>query len=122
MRPVAISFTTLCVCLSENGIETLTSNISQNHDDSDAPTPPLAQLVDDGILAIVAGADTTASALASIFACILSSPSAYDALQAEVDRFYPKDADVFDITRQREMKYLNAVMYVPGFCNIARAK
>ena len=66
--------------------------------------------MDDGILAVIAGADTTASALTSIFACLLAHPDAYAALQEEVDRFYPPDADVCATEHHKEMPYLNAVM------------
>ena len=86
--------------------------LQNNEDQPDKPAPPLQQLVDDGILAIVAGADTVSSALTSIIRCLLSHPEVYRALQAEVDRFYPPGEDPFDARWYREMAYLNAVMCV----------
>lgn len=78
----------------------------------DKPAPPLKQLVDDGILAIIAGADTVASALTSILYCVLTHPETYSKLRDEVDRFYPQGEDAFDPKYYREMTYLHAVMYV----------
>lgn len=75
----------------------------------DAP-PPITHLVDDGILALTAGVDTVASALASIFACLLAHTDAYAQLEAEVDKFYPPEQDVRDPTFHKEMAYLDAVM------------
>ncbi len=70
----------------------------------------MRQLIDDGILAIVAGADTVSSAMNSIVFCLLAYPDAYKRLQAEVDKFYPQGENVFDMKYHREMPYLQAVM------------
>ncbi len=72
----------------------------------------MQQLVDDGILAVVAGADTTSNALTSLLFCILTHPDAYENLQAEVDKYYPAGEDPTDPTHYREMSYLSAVMCV----------
>ena len=72
--------------------------------------PPLRQLVDDGVLAVVAGADTVSSAMTSLICLILTHPETYEKLQAEVDQFYPSGEDPLDTTHQRDMPYLNAVM------------
>ena len=111
----AIFSTTSYVHFAGIEFDALTSVLFQNHDDNDDPAPPLEQLVDEGLLAVLAGSDTTASSLATIFACLLSSKSVYDALEAEIDQFYPRGADVFDISKHRDMKYLSAVMCVLGF-------
>ena len=60
----------------------------------------------------MAGADTVASALTSVFACLLARPDIYATLEAEIDRFFPEGSDLLDTTNHREMVYLNAVMYV----------
>ncbi|PIL28313.1 cytochrome P450 [Ganoderma sinense ZZ0214-1] len=72
--------------------------------------PPERHLLDDGVLAMVAGSDTTSSAITSVFHCLLAHPPAYAALQDEVDRFYPRGEDVCDVTHHREMRYLTAVI------------
>ncbi|KAI0687111.1 high nitrogen upregulated cytochrome P450 monooxygenase 2 [Cerioporus squamosus] len=82
-----------------------------NEDLPDKPQPPLQQLVDDGILAIVAGADTVSSAMTSIFYCLLTHPETYRRLQEEVDRFYPLGEDAFNPKHHRDMIYLQAVIH-----------
>lgn len=68
------------------------------------------QLTDDGCLVVVAGADTTSSALTSLFFLLLTHPAAYARLQAEIDKFYPPGEDAYDPKHHRDMHYLNAVM------------
>ena len=72
--------------------------------------PSMAEIISDGGLAIVAGSDTTSSALSSLFWCLLRHPEAYACLRAEVDALGPDD--LRDTTRHTQMPYLNAVMYV----------
>ncbi|OJT05136.1 Cytochrome P450 67 [Trametes pubescens] len=74
------------------------------------PQPSLSQLVDDGVLAVIAGADTTSSALTSIFYCLLTNPDACQKLQAEIDQFYPPGEDPCDIKHHLNMHYLTAVI------------
>ena len=62
----------------------------------DRAQPAVQQIIDDGIVAIVAGADTTSSALTSLIFCITTHPDTYKQLQAEVDQFYPAGEDVCD--------------------------
>ncbi|KAI0808389.1 high nitrogen upregulated cytochrome P450 monooxygenase 2 [Fomes fomentarius] len=81
-----------------------------NEDLPERQPPPMRQLIDDGILAIVAGADTVSSAMNSIVFCLLAYPDAYKRLQAEVDKFYPQGENVFDMKYHREMPYLQAVI------------
>ena len=70
----------------------------------------MQQLIDDGVLAIIAGADTTSSALTSLVYCLLTHADVYARLQAEVDKFYPPGEDALSTRHHREMVYLNAVM------------
>ncbi|KAH9852366.1 high nitrogen upregulated cytochrome P450 monooxygenase 2 [Lenzites betulinus] len=74
------------------------------------PAPPLSRLIHEGILAVVAGADTTSSALTSIFFCLLTHPDAYMRLQTEIDRFYPAGEDPCDLQQHADMHYLTAVI------------
>ncbi|RPD68192.1 high nitrogen upregulated cytochrome P450 monooxygenase 2 [Lentinus tigrinus ALCF2SS1-7] len=82
-----------------------------NEDLPDKPQPPLQQLVDDGILAIVAGADTVSSAMTSLFHCLLTHPETYRKLQEEVDKYYPQGEDAFNSKHYRDMVYLQAVIH-----------
>ncbi|KAI0755286.1 high nitrogen upregulated cytochrome P450 monooxygenase 2 [Daedaleopsis nitida] len=77
---------------------------------ADVPPPPMQQLVDDGVLAIVAGADTTSGALTSLFYCILTHPEVYAKLQAEIDKYYPPGEDALSTKHHRDMPYLTAVI------------
>ncbi|KAI0357606.1 high nitrogen upregulated cytochrome P450 monooxygenase 2 [Trametes cingulata] len=81
-----------------------------NEDQPEKGAPPLQQLVDDGVLAIVAGADTTSSALTSLFFCLGTHPAAYKRLQEEIDKFYPAGEDACDAKHHRDMHYLTAVI------------
>ena len=53
--------------------------------------PPVKHLVDDGILA---GSNTTASALTSLFFCLLIRPDTYASSQEEVDKFYIQETRI----------------------------
>ncbi|KAH9937927.1 high nitrogen upregulated cytochrome P450 monooxygenase 2 [Epithele typhae] len=79
-----------------------------NEDLPDKPSPPVQQLVDDGVLAIVAGADTTASALTMFVFCLLEHPEVYEKLQREIDKHYPAGEDATDVKNHRELLYLTA--------------
>ena len=67
-------------------------------------------MVSDGLLAIGAGADTTASVLSNTFWLLLSHPQYYKRLQEEVDRFYPPGEDSLDPKYHTQMPFLEAVM------------
>ena len=83
----------------------------QNNEDlPNKVAPPMKHLVDDGILAVTAGSDTTASALTSIFFCLFTHPNTYASLQDEVDKFYPKGEDSLITKHHQDMVYLHAVM------------
>jgi cytochrome P450 len=74
--------------------------------------PTFAEVASDGVLAIVAGSDTTATTLSCLFWFLLSNPQAYLRLQAEVDDFFPPGEDILSTAHHPEMSYLNAVMRV----------
>ena len=102
----------LVVCVSSVCRDLMIRKRQNNEDLPGKQPPPERHLLDDGILAMMAGADTSSSAITSIFYCILSHPEAYAALQEEVDRFYPPGEDVCNTANHRDMHYLTAVMYV----------
>lgn len=58
---------------------------------------------------MIAGSDTTSSAAANIFYFLMSHPTVYKRLQAEVDGLGDK---LTDCSAQAQLSYLNAVMYV----------
>ncbi|PSS01016.1 hypothetical protein PHLCEN_2v4082 [Hermanssonia centrifuga] len=84
-----------------------------NEDGSEKVSPPHHMVISDGVLAFVAGSDTTASVLSNIFWCLLRHPDVYKRLQAEVDAFYPPGENSLDAKHIKDMYYLEAVIYVP---------
>ncbi|KIJ45954.1 hypothetical protein M422DRAFT_778700 [Sphaerobolus stellatus SS14] len=75
--------------------------------------PSLPTLINEATLAIIAGSDTTGTSLSNLFFFLLTNPDVYAKLQAEVDREFPKGADVFAASSSsvtRSMQYLNAVI------------
>ena len=68
-------------------------------------------VVSDGVLALVAGSDTTASVLSNTFWCLLRHPQAFKRLRAEVDKYYPAGWNALDPVHHPEMAYLESVMY-----------
>lgn len=84
--------------------------IQSNEDGSDKVDPPRPLVISDGLLALVAGSDTTATVLANIFYCLMCYPDAYKRLVAEVDHFYPPGENSLDSKHLKHMHYLEAVM------------
>jgi len=56
-------------------------------------------------LAIIAGSDTTSSAISNLFYYLLCNPKAYERLQCEIDEL---GEDAMDYAKQAHMPYLNA--------------
>ncbi|KAF8519619.1 cytochrome P450 [Hysterangium stoloniferum] len=61
-------------------------------------------------LVMVAGSDTTGTALSNVFFYLLANRTVYSRLQKEVDEKFPRGADVFTSAGTADMKYLNAVI------------
>ncbi|PIL32204.1 cytochrome P450 [Ganoderma sinense ZZ0214-1] len=82
-----------------------------NHEDQpNRPSPPIHQLVDDGVLAIVAGSDTTSTALTSFFYCLLTHSEVYAALLQEVDNCYQDGETTLNTARHGKLPYMDAVI------------
>lgn len=62
------------------------------------------------MLAIVAGSDTTSTALSNIIWYLLQNPECYSRLRKEVDAL---GNDLTNTAKHSRMHYLNAVMQVP---------
>jgi len=69
--------------------------------------PSAAEVVSDGGLAIIAGADTTSAALAHSLYFLMSNPAQYRRLQAEIDALGEGTADHGKLA---QLPYLNAVI------------
>ncbi|KAL0070494.1 hypothetical protein AAF712_002326 [Marasmius tenuissimus] len=73
--------------------------------------PSQAVVASDAILAIVAGSDTTSTAMANFFWCLMAHPETYKKVREEVDREYPPGMDpLLDTSRHASMKYLTACL------------
>ncbi|KAH0833285.1 cytochrome P450 [Lanmaoa asiatica] len=111
LSPRICSTTWQVVCSIFPGFETeftMTSQIDEAGVERSPPT--FAEVASDGVLAIVAGSDTTATTLSTLFWALLSHPTSYRRLQAEVDRYYPPGEDALSIAHHSQMNYLNAVI------------
>ncbi|KAJ6468119.1 high nitrogen upregulated cytochrome P450 monooxygenase 2 [Mycena vitilis] len=71
-------------------------------------TPSLEISAADGLVAVVAGSDTTAAALSSFVWFILSNPAYYMRLQHELDDVYVEGDDPFDVSKHDELHFLSA--------------
>ncbi|KAK7034585.1 hypothetical protein VNI00_012216 [Paramarasmius palmivorus] len=72
--------------------------------------PSLPAVISDGVLAIMAGADTTSAAMRHFFWLILAHPDCYKRLQQEIDNTFPPEADALDSTKHPDMPFLNACL------------
>ncbi|KAI0086977.1 cytochrome P450 [Irpex rosettiformis] len=82
-----------------------------SNEGSEAEETPLRSLaISEAVLAVIAGSDTTSSALSSTFWCLLRYPNYFKRLQEEVDRYYPSDDDALDPKHHPKMVFLDAVL------------
>lgn len=68
------------------------------------------ELLADGMLAIIAGSDTTATMLSHLFYFMLRHPQCAERLRKELAATFPHDEDPINFARLGEMPYLNACM------------
>ncbi|KZT05818.1 cytochrome P450 [Laetiporus sulphureus 93-53] len=80
----------------------------KQHNDSE---PPPIIPSNAAMLAVVAGSDTTATALSNTLYFLLANPECYARLQEEIDaNFPPGKGDPVDCAKLAQMEYLNAVI------------
>ena len=64
----------------------------------------------DGLLAIIAGSDTTSTTLTAVVYYLLLNPDAYVHLQEEVDSVFPSGEEPLDVQKLCQMEWLNGCM------------
>ena len=64
----------------------------------------------DGLLAVIAGSDTTATAIAVLWYYLILDPPKFDRLRNEVDAYFPQGEEPSEFARIVNMPYLNACM------------
>ncbi|KAL0060254.1 hypothetical protein AAF712_012964 [Marasmius tenuissimus] len=86
--------------------------LNQSDEEGHEKAPPRPDLVGpDSLSAIIAGSDTTSTATANFFWCILSHPEAYKRVVSEVDKEYPRGTDpLLDTSRYGDLKFLKACL------------
>jgi len=72
--------------------------------------PAIDDVAQDGLLAIVAGSDTTSNTLAAVLCFLLRNPEAYERLQEEVDAAFPSGEEPVDVQILSHMEWLNGCM------------
>ncbi|KAK7691792.1 hypothetical protein QCA50_005195 [Cerrena zonata] len=70
--------------------------------------PSVGEVGADGTFAVVAGADTTASALSSLFWFLLRDLAIYDRVQKEIDSVYVDGANPLSTARHGQLVFLSA--------------
>jgi cytochrome P450 len=77
--------------------------------------PSTEVVLSDGVLAVIAGSDTTATTFTALWYYLLLEPAMCDRLRQEVDAHFPPGEEPLDFMRMVNMPYLNACMYVLTF-------
>ncbi|KZT08063.1 cytochrome P450 [Laetiporus sulphureus 93-53] len=95
---------------------------------AESERPSLPVIMEGTVIAIVAGSDTTATALSNAFYFLCANPSYYARLRAELDsEFPPGKGEPTDTTKLARLQYLNAVineslrLFPPGPTSLQRA-
>ncbi|KAF8069222.1 cytochrome P450 [Lyophyllum atratum] len=70
--------------------------------------PPVRNAIADSGLAMIAGADTTATGLSNLFYLLLSHPECLKRVQAEIDSVIPKGENPFTSSKHSQLPYLTA--------------
>ncbi|KDR74026.1 hypothetical protein GALMADRAFT_269528 [Galerina marginata CBS 339.88] len=82
-----------------------------NAADPDSTSDPLALIMSNSLLTIIAGSDTTASVLSNVMYYLLAHDKYFAALRQEIDEYFPLNQHVsIEITKFPAMKLLNAII------------
>lgn len=81
-----------------------------NEDGAAKESPDPVQVSSDGSLVVLAGSDTTGSAVCNAFYFLLRRLEVYKKLQAEIDQVYPPGESALDSKPHKDLPYLDAVI------------
>ncbi|KAI0301723.1 cytochrome P450 [Multifurca ochricompacta] len=84
-------------------------------EDGQIERPTNEDLAANGVLAIIAGSDTTSTTLTALFYHLFCNPAMYERLRDEVEKEFPGGEEPLDSTILGQMPWLNACMYVTPF-------
>ncbi|CAK5277509.1 unnamed protein product [Mycena citricolor] len=70
--------------------------------------PSIPEVVADGLLSIIAGSDTTSTALSNLVWLLLSNPAVYKQVREEVDSVYPRGDSPLDASKHSQLPFLTA--------------
>ncbi|KZP20243.1 high nitrogen upregulated cytochrome P450 monooxygenase 2 [Athelia psychrophila] len=79
-----------------------------NEDGLESERPPLEAVASEGILAVIAGSDITATTLTALFYYLLKNAEKLSKLRAEIDSHFARDEEPVDFGILAGMEYLNA--------------
>ncbi|KAI0267695.1 high nitrogen upregulated cytochrome P450 monooxygenase 2 [Gloeopeniophorella convolvens] len=68
----------------------------------------LDKVAQQGVLAIIAGSDTTSTTSSALMYYLVQNPAAYERLQNEVDAAFPSADEPLDVSKLSELEWLNA--------------
>jgi cytochrome P450 len=91
-------------------ILTLRGNIQTDEAGLEKEQPTLETAAGDGVTAIIAASDTTASTMSSLVWLLLSNPKCYERVQQELDNVFVNGDDFFDVGKHQELHFLSACM------------
>ncbi|KAJ3551693.1 hypothetical protein NM688_g4557 [Phlebia brevispora] len=77
-------------------------------DDAMNTKPSAESVASDGMLAVIAGSDTTATAMSNVWFFMLKHPECLAKLRKEIDATFPDGEETSDFSRHANMPYLNA--------------
>ena len=87
-------------------------SFQSDEDNRSGARPSLPTMIADGLLAIIAGSDTTSTVLTSVVYYLVKHPEAYKRLRDEIAETFLPGEEPTDAARLSRMPWLNACMCV----------
>ena len=91
-------------------VRKILTSLQSNEGSTEGDRPSPGYLAANGVLAIIAGSDTTATALAATLFYILRHPTAYQRLKEEVAANFAEGEEPTDVSKLAKMEWLNGCL------------